>query len=351
MTARTITAAEAAPRPAARRRPLGVRVTGLLIGLIALAVLVVASVALGSKTIPLDQVASAVLHPGHSDTDLVITALRIPRTALALLVGAALAVGGALIQAFTRNPLADPGILGVNAGSALTVVVGIAFFGLTSVSQYLWLALGGAAVATVLVWLIGTLGRRGATPVRMTLAGVGLTAVFGGVTSMISLASPRTLQAMIGWMAGSIVGAPLSTAGAIAPLVILGLVIAGVIARDLNAMALGDELSAALGSRTAATRILAIVAVTLLAGSATAAAGPIGFVGLACAHIVRSIVGPDHRLMLPGVLVTGPALLLSADLVGRVAVAPSELQTGIAVAVLGGPLFIALVRSRRLAAL
>ncbi|HEY0248618.1 MAG TPA: iron chelate uptake ABC transporter family permease subunit [Gryllotalpicola sp.] len=351
MTATTATGrtpepvAEAAGRGARGfRRSTSFRLTGWVASLVLLALLVLASLAFGSKVIPADQVIGALLHPGHSNNDLVITGLRIPRTVLGLLVGAALGVSGALIQAFTRNPLADPGILGVNAGSALAVSFGIAFLGMTSIDQYLWFALGGAVIATVLVYLIGALGRGGATPIRMTLAGVGVAAVFGGVTSAVTLARPLTFRNMLGWSAGSLTGPPLSTSAIVAPFIAAGLIMALVITRDLNALALGDDLAASLGSRATVTRTVAIVAVTLLSGAATAAAGPIGFVGLMIPHVARWITGPDQRWIFAYTLTLGPCLLLASDVLGRIVMRPAELPVGIVTAFVGAPVLILLAR-------
>ncbi len=344
-------AAEALPRRTLRTRPVSLRLGGLLAALVLLLLLVGASIAFGSKAIPLGDVLPALLHPSTSDSDLVITGLRVPRTVLGLLVGAALGVAGALIQAFTRNPLADPGILGVNAGSALAVTIGIAFLGMTSITQYLWLALAGAVLTTVLVSAIGRLGRSGATPLRMTLAGVGVAAVFGGIGSGIVLARPTAFQSMLGWSAGSLTGPPLSTSALIAPFVVVGLLLAAATTHDLNALALGDDLAASLGGRAALTRTLAVIAVTLLAGAATAAAGPIGFVGLMIPHVARWITGPDQRWIFAYTLVLGPCLLLASDVLGRLVAQPAELPVGIVTAFVGAPVLILLVRRSKASAL
>jgi iron complex transport system permease protein len=324
--------------------PRARRLAGGGAALVVLLVLVAASMALGSKDIPLDRVLPALLHPDRSDDALVITQLRLPRTVLGLLVGVSLGVAGALIQAFTRNPLADPGILGVNAGAALAVALGVTVLGMSSIAQYLWLALGGAVVTTVLVTLIGALGRAGATPVRMTLAGVGIGAVLSGVTSALALTNPVAFGKLLGWSAGSVTGPPLATAGIIAPFVGVGVLLAVLISRDLNALALGDDLAAALGSRAAVTRAGAIVAITLLCGAATAAAGPIGFVGLMIPHVARWIVGPDQRWILGYTLLLGPALVVGSDVIGRLVLRPAEMPVGIVTAFVGAPVLILLVR-------
>lgn len=334
-----------------RVRSLPWRLGWLLVAVAVLVLLLGASIAIGAKAIPLDHVVPALLNPGRSDDDLVITGLRVPRTLLGVLAGAALGVAGGIIQAFTRNPLADPGILGVNAGAALAVTVGVAVLGMRDIGQYLWLALLGAVLATVVVSLIGMSAREGATALRMTLAGIGVAAVLGGITSAIQLANPTAFQRMLGWSAGSLVAQPVQAAAVVAPVIVLGLVVAAVATRGLNALALGDELAASLGSRAAVTRTLAVVAVTLLAGAATAAVGPIAFVGLMIPHVARAIVGPDQRWILAYSVVLGPVLLLGADILGRVVMSPAELPVGLVTAFVGAPVLIALVRRSRTVAL
>lgn len=324
---------------------------GLGGGILLLVVLAIASLAIGSKDIPFDQIWPALLDPTGSDTALIVTGLRVPRTVLGVLVGAALGVAGALIQAFTRNPLADPGVLGVNAGAALGVSVSIVFLGLEGIGQLVWPALIGAVVATVGVYAVGRSGRSGATPIRMTLAGVGIGAVLAGITSAISLSNPQRFHSMLGWSAGTLVGPPLSTSGVIAPLVGVGLVVALGISRDLNALGLGEDLASSLGSRVVVTRSLAVLAVTLLAGAATAAAGPIGFIGLMVPHVARWITGPDQRWIMAYSVVLGPCVLLLSDIVGRIVMRPAELPVGIVTAFVGAPILISLARRSKASAL
>lgn len=349
MTAATLD--PTAARPARVTRVRVVRPVGLAAAVVLLAALVVASIAVGAKDIDFTDALGALFRHGSSDQDLVVTGLRVPRTVLGLVVGAALAVSGALIQAFTRNPLADPGILGVNAGSALAVTVGVAFLGAHGIGQYLWYALGGAVVATVVVVTVGALGRGASSPVRLTLAGVGVAAVLGGITSAITLSHTEAFADLLGWSAGALTGPPLRTSGVVAPLVGAGLVVALLISRDLNALGLGDDLAASLGSRTARTRVLSVLAITLLAGAATAAAGPIGFVGLMVPHVARWITGPDQRWILAYSVVLGPCLILAADVIGRLVSQPAELPVGIVTAFVGAPVLIALVRRSKATAL
>jgi len=329
------------------------RFTVLVLG--SLVVLVMAGVgglAIGSHPIELPVVIDALTAYDPTDTDQVIViASRLPRTVLGVVVGAALGLSGALMQSLTRNPLAEPGLLGINAGAAFAVVIGIAHLGVGTVAGYLPLALLGAAVASVGVYLLGSAHRSKATPVRMALAGAAIAIVLTAMTRSILLSHEQTFDAFRFWAVGSLQGRGFDVVLTVLPLVLVGVVICLLLSPALNAMSLGEETSRALGAKPAMIRAAAAVSVVLLAGAATAAAGPIGFVGLAAPHIVRSIVGPDQRLLLPAALVVSPAFLVTADVLGRWAVAPAELQTGIAAAVLGGPVFVALVRSRRMAAL
>lgn len=325
------------------------RAAGLLLGAAVLALVVVASIAVGAKEIPLGQVWHGLFHASGTDSDVVVRQLRVPRTLLGLIAGAALGIAGAAMQALTRNPLADPGLLGVNAGAAASVVCAISFLGVTSTTGYVWFALGGAAVVSVLVYVIG--GSRSATPVRLALAGTAVTALLQGWTSAVELKDKVALDRMRFWQVGSLASADMATVRHVAPFVAAGVLLAFCTARPLNAIALGDDVARGLGTHLTRTRVIVMVSVTLLCGAATAACGPIVFLGLMVPHMVRGITGPDMRWILPYAAVLSPALLLGADVLGRVVTRPAELQVGIVTAVLGGPVFVALVRRRRMAEL
>lgn len=348
MTTLDRTAAPATGQETRVAAPHGaVRVGWLAAGAGVLLLAVLLSLALGARSVPLADVLGALTRfDPTNEGQVVVHDLRLPRTVVGLVVGIALGLSGALIQALTRNPLADPGILGVNAGAAFAVVVGVAAFGLTDLTQLVWFSFGGAVVATVAVYAIGSLGTGGATPVRLTLAGLALGAVLAGITSGITLLSPRTFDAMRYWGAGSLASASWGTVRSIGVFVAVGVVIALLCARPLNAVALGDDLARSLGTRLPLLRVAVVVAVTLLCGAATAAAGPIGFVGLMVPHAARWLVGPDQRWLIPLTLLLAPALLLVSDVAGRLVIAPAELQVGIVTAVLGAPVLIALVRRR-----
>jgi iron complex transport system permease protein len=327
------------------------RTAGITVAVAALAGVVLLSLAIGTKSIPLATVVDSLLHPSDTQDAVIVNDLRVPRTILGLLVGTALGLAGALMQGLTRNPLADPGLLGVNAGAAAGVIVAIALLGIDGITAYVWFAFAGAAGASVAVYAIGTAGRAGATPVRLALAGTAMTAALTAFTYAVALSDPEMLQRFQQWNVGSIAGRETSTIVRVAPFLAVGIVLALALSRALNALALGDDTARALGAHVGRTRIAGALAITLLCGAATAAAGPIAFVGLTIPHIARAVVGPDARWLLPYSALLGPVLLLAADVIGRVVARPGELEVGIVTAVIGAPVFIALVRRRRLAQL
>nr|WP_243859790.1 iron chelate uptake ABC transporter family permease subunit [Amycolatopsis arida] len=324
---------------------------GLLVALGVLTAVALVSVWLGTRDIPLTATWSVLWHPDGSEAAVIIHEYRIPRTLLGIVVGAALGLAGALMQGLTRNPLADPGLLGVSLGAASGVVVAIAFFGVATALGYVWFAFLGAALAAAVVYLLGAAGGGMATPERLVLAGSALTAVLFAGNTAVLLLDPRAFDDFRFWNVGSLAGRGYPVLLAVLPFVVLGVVLAALLVRPLNALALGEQVGRALGAHPTRTRVLGAVAVTLLCGAATAAAGPLWFVGLAVPHMARQLVGPDQRWVLPYSLVLAPALLLGADVLGRVLSAPHELQVGIVTAFLGAPVFIALCRRRKLAAL
>jgi iron complex transport system permease protein len=333
----------------ARSRTLA---AGLALLVALLMLMSLASLAVGARVIPLGEVVGALFDPNAAGTNAtILRELRIPRTLLALLVGAAIGLSGAIMQGVTRNPLADPGLLGINSGAALFVVLGISLFGLTTLTAYVWLGFGGAAVATVLVYAVASLGREGATPIKLALAGAAITAAFGSITTGALMIDATTLDAFRFWQVGSLAGRGTDILVSIAPFLAAGIVLALVTGRLLDAMALGDDIARGLGQRVMLSRGIAALAWIVLAGGATAAAGPIAFVGLTVPHAARAITGPSYRWILPYSAVMAPILLLGADILGRVLAPPGELQVGIVTAALGAPLFIFLVRRRRLAEL
>ena len=327
------------------------RTLGMLLILIAMAATVCISLALGANPLPVREVWDGLLAHDNSEAAIIVWTLRIPRTVVAVITGAAFGVAGALIQALTRNPLADPGILGVNAGAGFAVTIGVGFFGLTSISGYIWFAFLGAAVTTAVVYFIGSgaaLGANGkANPATLVLAAVALAAVLSGVTQFLTLLDPNTFQAIRSWGLGSVARAELADTALVAPFLAAGLVVALAISPSLNSIALGDDLASALGTKIMRTRVLGIIAITLLAGGATALTGGLAFVGLMVPHVVRWIVGPDQRWILVYSALAAPVLVLAADIIGRIIARPSEIEVGIVTAVLGAPVLIMLVRRRK----
>ncbi|MFE1429580.1 FecCD family ABC transporter permease [Streptomyces fungicidicus] len=337
--------AETAPAPPNRR---AIRVLGLLASVVLLVLVALASIAVGAKELSLEQ----VWHGLFADTGTygdVVVADRLSRTVLGVLAGAALGLAGSVLQALTRNPLADPGLLGINAGASAAVVTAITFFGVTSLSGYVWFAFFGAAAVGALVWFLG--GSRGATPVRLALAGTAISAALYGYLQAIMILDDAALGRMRFWTVGSLSSGSNSTITQVLPFILGGALLALALARPLNAMAMGDDTAKALGANLNRTRALSMLAATVLSGAATAACGPIVFVGLMVPHVVRSFTGPDQRWILPCAAILSPVVLLGADVVGRIVARPAELQVGIVTAVLGGPVFIFLVRRRRTAQL
>ena len=337
--------------PVIRKRASS-RALGLLGCVLVVAILCFLSLAVGARVTPLSAVWDAIFHYDQANTDhLVIRELRLPRTILGVLVGAALGMAGAVMQGVTRNPLADPGILGVNAGASLLVVIGISVFGVTSILGYVWFAFAGAAVASVVVYSVAALGREGATPVKLALAGAALSAAFGAVTTAMLLLDQATFDQFRFWAVGSLAGRDMTIVVQVAPFLIAGCLLALCLGRVLNTLSLGEDVARGLGANVVLSRALSGAAVVLLCGAATAACGPIGFVGLTIPHVARMIVGPDYRWVLPYSMVLAPILLLAADIIGRVVARPGELQVAIVTAFLGAPVFIALVRRKNLAEL
>ncbi|HET6704878.1 FecCD family ABC transporter permease [Amycolatopsis sp.] len=313
-----------------------------------LALVCVASVAIGAHAIPLGVVWDALTRPAGAPDHLIVRSLRIPRTLLGVLIGLALGAAGALMQGHTRNPLADPGLLGVTQGAAFAVVFAVVVLGVHSLPAYIWFGFAGALLASVVVFLLGAVGGRGATPVTLALAGAAVSALLNGVISAIVLGDERGMDTYRFWRVGSIAGRDYAVAGQIAPFLVAGLLLAVLNTPGLNTLSLGEDVAVTLGQNVRRTRILGIVAITVLTGSAVAACGPIAFLGLIVPHLARALSGPDYRWLVPFSALLGAILLLAADLLGRV-IAADSFEVGIMLAVLGAPTFIHLVRRKGLA--
>lgn len=335
-----------------RRRSVSRLATGLVLALGVLAVVLFLSITLGARGVDLGTIwAAFASYDPDSAAHTVIRELRVPRTILGLAVGASLALGGAILQGATRNPLADPGIMGVNAGAAAFIVTGILVFGAMSLSTYVWLGFLGAGVATAVVYAVASIGREGATPVKLALAGAAISAALYSVTTGVVLSDLGALNELRFWQVGSLAGRYWGVVAQAVPFMAVAVLVALACGRLLNGLALGDDLATALGQRVRLTRTVLFVTVAVLCGAATAACGPIVFIGLIVPHVARAICGPDYRWIMAYTAVLGPIVLLLADILGRIVTSPAELQVGVVLGVAGAPAFIALVRFRNLAEL
>ncbi|MFJ5261226.1 FecCD family ABC transporter permease [Streptomyces sp. NPDC088387] len=313
---------------------------------LAVAAVAVLSLAVGTRQVPPAAVLDALLHGGSSPDALVVRSLRVPRTEIGLTAGAALGMAGAALQAVTRNPLADPGILGLSQGAAAGVVLAIGFGLASGFGGYVWYAFAGAVVAACLVYGIAARGRGGATPVKLALAGTALAAMTAGGTTVVLTSSSATLDQFRFWQVGSLSGRDAGTVVSMLPFLAVGVVLVLACARGLDALALGDETARALGHRVAVVRGAAALGATLLTAAAVAAAGPVAFVGLAVPHLARRVVRGGYRVVLPLSGVLGAGLLVGADVVGRVVRAPAEVPAGVMTALVGVPVLVVLVRRR-----
>lgn len=330
------------------RRPGARRGLGLAAGIIVVAVLALLSIAVGARPIPIADVLLALSSPDGGETATIVHALRMPRTGFGLAAGAALGMAGALIQAVTRNPLADPAILGISAGASVGVVAATGVLGIGSLYGYVWFGFAGALGAMAVVYLLAGVGRGGATPAKLAVAGAAVSAVLFSLVSAIVLTDVGALDRYRFWVVGALTGQDRQTLVQVLPFLLAGAALAVTTAGPLNNLALGEDVARSLGEHVTAVRIRAAAAITLLAGAAVAVCGPIAFVGLVVPHIARVLTGADQRWLLAYCAVLGPLVLLSADIVGRLVARPGELAAGIVVAVVGAPFFIALVRRHRL---
>ncbi|WP_318152764.1 FecCD family ABC transporter permease [Microbacterium helvum] len=348
MTDTLIAPRRASTRPVGARR----RVAVLVVAIVAVVLAVVVSLSFGSRPVSVAQIVDGIASWLRGETAADIGAIavqsRVPRTVLALLAGAALALAGALMQAITRNPLADPGILGVNTGAALAVVIGIAFLGTSSALGYLGLALVGAFVTAFFVYFVGSVGPGGTTPIKLALAGAATTAALSSLVAAILLPRQAVMDEFRYWQIGNVGRADWETMGIVVPVIAVGVVIALLCATSLNALALGDDVAVGLGVHVGRIRLVAAVAGVTLCAAVTAVAGPIGFVGLMVPHAVRLLVGSDQRWLLPLSALGGAVLLTLSDTIGRVIGAPGEVEAGIITAFLGAPVLIAIARRTRL---
>lgn len=314
----------------------------LVICFILLGLCVLASLALGSRVTSFRELMDGLFHPDVQSFGANVVRKRISRTLFSLMCGAALGVSGALMQSVTRNPIADPSILGVNTGAALFVVCGIAFLNISSASQYIWLALAGAALTAVFVFGIGSMGRGGATPIKLVLAGAATSAALSSLVTAIMIPRSYVMDKFRFWQVGSVGSGSWDNISTFLPFLIAGMLIAVLTAPALNALALGDDVATGLGVKTGFLRFIAAFAGVVLCGAATALAGPIGFIGLLATHVIRLILGPDLRFVIPMSAIAGAIILTVADVIGRLLGSPGELEVGVVTAFIGAPILIIL---------
>ncbi|NDJ21045.1 iron chelate uptake ABC transporter family permease subunit [Nostoc sp. B(2019)] len=332
--------------PRGLKKPQMSALFGLVLGLCILLICLVYSVTLGAAEIPLGKTLTSFIAFDGSYQHLVIQTVRLPRSLVAILVGSALAVSGALMQGLTRNPLADPGILGIESGAALAVVTTIFVFGSSDLSFLTIVAFLGAGATAMLVYFLGSLGRGGATPLNLTVAGAALTALISSLTTAILIVSQRTLEEIRFWLAGSLAGRDINIFFQALPFVVMGLVVAFALGRQITTMSLGEDVAKGLGQQTTWIKIITAISVVLLAGSSVSLTGPIGFIGLVVPHIVRFFIKADYRWILPYSAVVGAILLLVADIAARVLLKPQELPVGVMTAIVGAPFFVYLAKSK-----
>ncbi|MFI0895809.1 FecCD family ABC transporter permease [Streptomyces sp. NPDC020983] len=330
--------------------PLRRRTGWMAAAAVALLLAVLLSLAVGSRAIPPGQVLDALLHGGTSQNAEVVRSLRVPRTVIGIMVGAALAVAGVVMQGVTRNPIAEPGILGVSQGASLGVVCAIAYAGVGTLSGYVWFAFAGAGAAAVAVYAIAARGRGGASPVKLALAGAAMNAFLTSIVSGVLTTDAQTLETYRFWQVGSLSGRDSHIIGMIWPFLVAGLLLVLAMARGLDALALGEDVAKGLGQNVALLRLLGALGATVLTGAAVAAAGPIAFVGLAVPHLARALVGTAHRWVLPMAALLGPVMILVPDVVGRIVFPPSEVPVAVMTALIGVPFLVALVRRRAVVA-
>jgi iron complex transport system permease protein len=340
------TATISGPRTALVSRRIGWTTAAI----VALLLAVLLSLGVGARPISPAHVLDALLYGGTSESAEIVRSLRVPRTVVGVMVGAGLALAGTVIQGITRNPIGDPGVLGISQGAAAGVVLAIAYAGAHTLSGYVWFAFLGSGVASVAVYAVASRGRGGATPVKLALAGAAINALLISVIQGMLTTEAATLDEFRFWQIGSIAGRDAELAGQIWPFLVVGTMLVLSVARGLDALALGDDVAKGLGQKVATVRIVGGVGATVLTGVGVSAAGPIAFVGLAVPHIARAIVGTDHRWVMPMAALLGPVMLLVSDVIGRIVFPPGEVPAGVMTALIGVPFLIAMVRRKAVSA-
>lgn len=319
--------------------------------IILLGVCILASLAFGSRMIGWADLMDGLFHPDVQSHEANVVRQRIVRTIFSLMCGAALGVSGALMQSVTRNPIADPSILGVNTGASLFVVCGIAFFNISSTNQYIWIAIAGAILTAIFVFGIGSMGSGGATPLKLVLAGAATSAILSSLVVAIMIPRTNVMDQFRFWQVGSVGAGSWDAIITFIPFLIIGILIAIFTGPGLNALALGDEVATGLGVRTGTIRLIAALGGVLLCGATTALAGPIGFIGLLATHVIRLLIGPDLRYIIPMSALSGAIILTMSDVLGRLLGSPGELEVGIVTAFVGAPILILITMKAKIRAL
>ncbi|WP_347548308.1 iron ABC transporter permease [Pseudalkalibacillus hwajinpoensis] len=317
---------------------------GIVVGLVIVLLLMAASVVYGLTSITWTTAWQSFTQFNGSNEHIIIIENRVPRAFVGSAVGASLAVAGALMQAITRNPLASPSILGVNAGASFVIVVAVTFFSVSSLAAFSWLAFLGAAVASIVVYMLGSLGREGLTPMKLTLAGAAIAAMFSSLTQGMLVLNEKALEEVLFWLAGSIEGRSLDMLLSVSPYIGIGLIGAILISSKINTLVMGEDVAKGLGQRTLLVKLGAALLIVFLAGGSVAVAGPIGFIGIVVPHVARYFAGPDYRWVIPYSAILGAILLLSADIAARYVITPLEAPVGVLTAVIGTPFFIYIAR-------
>jgi iron complex transport system permease protein len=317
---------------------------GLIIAIFLLIILMCSSIVYGYTDTSWKTALDTFTHYNGSNEHIVIESIRLPRALIAAAVGASLAIAGALMQTLSKNPLASPGIFGINAGAGFAVVVAVSLFSVVSLQAFTWLAFLGAGVAAVSVYFIGSIGREGLTPMKLTLAGAAMSAMFSSFTQGLLVMDEAALEQVLFWLAGSVSGRKLESLTSVLPYLAIGWIGAILLATKMNVLAMGEDVAKGLGLNTGLVKIAIGIVVVLLAGGAVAISGPIGFIGIVIPHITRSIVGIDHRWVVPFSALLGAMLLLAADITARYILMPQEVPVGVMTAIIGTPFFIYIAR-------
>ncbi|RXZ84889.1 iron ABC transporter permease [Paenibacillaceae bacterium] len=323
---------------------LSLKITGLLAALLLLAAAFAASLMLGINHYSIHQIFATYTDFNGSNEHIIIQSTRMPRALIAAIVGASLAVAGALMQAMTRNPLASPSIFGVNAGAAFAIVLSVMLFNVTSITQYTWIGFFGAAVSAGAVYLLGSIGRDGLTPIKITLAGSAMTAFFASLTQGVLLSNGKAFDQVLSWLVGSVAGRTMEMFDSVYLYMLVALIGSLLLASHMNVLAMGDDVAKGLGQNTVFIKAAAAIVIVVLAGGSVALAGPVVFIGIIIPHIARFLVGRDHRWLLPYCAVLGALLLVSADIGARFIAMPKEVPVGVTTALIGVPFFVYIAR-------